>query len=400
MTLRLAIRNLFRSPRRSLLIFATLAAGAGALCLFRAFNAGLLSEYRQASIHSRYGHGMVLPKDYWGETLEKPTDHWIQEPKVLLSQLQALAPVKGVYPRVSFPALISSGNTSFSGLATGVDGSVEKEFFDRLKINSGTALDGDPEGILVGAGLASALGSEIGSSLTVLVTTVHGSINAESFVVKGIFETGVKAIDDVSFRVELSAGQQLLDTPAVESVSIGLHRDDDWPLVASALSQNSSIEALSFEELDQTYYQNGVVWLKKQSGVFELIILVIVLLGVFNAVAVSILERRVEFTTARANGEGRWSLFRGLVLEALMLGGVSCVAGILGVWALGKFVLATGIPMPPPPGMTLASLVFLEFSSGDALVVSALCMGTVALGTAVMGARVLRGPIVRGLLGV
>src|SRR5437763_1262756 len=96
MTLRLAIRNLFRSPQRTLLVF-------------RALNQGVLAEYRESSIHSRYGHGTIFRKGYWGKPLEKPWTLWIEDPAPVIATLEHSPSITGIFPRTSFSALVTNG---------------------------------------------------------------------------------------------------------------------------------------------------------------------------------------------------------------------------------------------------------------------------------------------------
>src|SRR4051812_5710794 len=109
MIFRLAIRNLLRSPGRTLLVFVTLALGAAALFSFRALNRGLLAEYRESSIRSRYGNGTVFRKNYWGKSIEKPWTNWIEDPNAVIAELKTQ-----VFPRVSFSALVTNGSQTLN----------------------------------------------------------------------------------------------------------------------------------------------------------------------------------------------------------------------------------------------------------------------------------------------
>ncbi len=393
MILRLAIRNLSRNPRRTLLVFATLAVGAGMLLFFRAFNGGVLAEYREVSIHSRYGHGSVFATGFWGKNFEKPWEHWLENPAAVIAELEKSPDVAQVFPRLSFAALVTNGSKTFNGVGTAVDGVKEAAFFNRLTLNEGTPLDGSPDAILLGRGLARTIGAKPGANVTLLATTVSGSLNSGNYAVKGIFETGIQALDAVAFRLEFSGAQTLLDTTRAESVAVALKPGGLWSGVKKRVAAIAGGEAFSFEELDRTYYQNGVNWLKSQAGVFENIILLIVLLGIFNAVAVTVLERGPEIASARANGETRADVFFGIVLESALLALAAGLAGAGLVLVLGKGLLAKGITMPPAPGMTLPSQVFLAFRLEDAATVLALTVGISVAGSALVAVRILRGPI-------
>src|SRR5690606_29471308 len=122
--------------------------------------------------------------------------------------------------------------------------------------------------------------------------------------VAGIFHTGSLDFDSRVFRIQIDAAQTLLRTPKIESVSLALNSLSDWDSVAALVSERfPHLEATPFDVLDEVYYQHSVDWLKAQYTVVQVIILSIVLLGIFNAISTSILERKQEIGNLRANGE-------------------------------------------------------------------------------------------------
>ncbi len=380
------------------MIFSTIAFGAAALLLFRGINHGILSDYREMSIHSRYGHGTLFKKGYHGtETKENAWKGWFKNADEILPHLTQSGLLQDSFPRLGLSGLIGNGTVSLSGLGMGVKGVREAAFFDRLKIIEGHPLDGSRGNIFIGKGLAQALNVKLGQSLSFLTTTVDGSVNMMSFVLVGVFETGVKAVDDVSFKVELEDAQVLLDTQAIESVAVALKPGVEWEDLKASLWEKNDVEFFSFEELDQINYVNGVRWLKGQSRIFELIILVIILLGIFNAVTVSVAERCYEFSVARANGEKKVDILRLLFTEMSLLGAGSAICGVILVVMVSRTFLANGIAMPPAPGMTLGSQITVSYFPNDILTITALCLITLFISAVLGVVRVLHVPIAKGV---
>ena len=105
-------------------------------------------------------------------------------------------------------------------------------------------------------------------------------------------------------------------------------------------------------------------------------------MGIFNTIAVSLLERSGEMGALRANGESRRRLFQILFTENLILGCVGGVVGIILAVVVEKTLLSHGIPMPPGPGITRQFLIFLEIQPAhyfNALVLPALTAGISSL---------------------
>lgn len=387
----LALRNLFRNPRRTLAVLLTVSLGSGSLFLFRGFNTGIMNQYRENTIHSRYGHGQINLKGYRDQPHEKPWLHWIENWKSIQEDYASIPGVRHVFPRISFFALLSNGHVTVSGQGQGIEGEQEAPFFDRLNVEEGQSLSTQASGILLGKGLAHALNLKIGDPVTVLANTVHGSMNALDFEVTGIFHTGSKDFDDVAFRIQLPQAQFLLDTQQVESISFGLDSVEDWPKIVSMTEQRfAHLEAIPFAILDKVYYQHSVDWLKSQFGVIQLIILTVVLLGIFNTVSTGIFERKQEIGNLRANGESFWDVLRLLCLEGLFTGAVGSVIGVFLGWLLNATLLKNGILMPPAPGLTRQFHVTFDLQWIQALWTFLLGGLTAWIATWIAGVRVAR----------
>lgn len=371
----LAWRNLFRNPRRTLSSLVTVAFGAAGLLIYQGFNEGIMNQYRENTIRVRYGHGQVFPQGYRNRVLEKPWTAWIENPDEIERVLRRIPQVKDVFPRVTFYSFLIKGSVTLAGRGEGTLPAREKAFFTAMNFEQGGDLK-DASEIILGKGLARSLDAKVGDSITLLAQTVNGQMNGADLRVAGIFHTGAKDFDDAFFRVDLSTAQSLLDTRRVELFSIQTGGVSDWSAVTTAVQSSlPSLEAISFDELDAVYYKNAVAFLDTQFNFIRSIILFIVALGIFNTIAVGLLERSQEIGALRANGESGSRLFRVLLCENTLLGILGGVCGIAVAVLLDKVLLSRGIPMPPGPGITRQFLIFLEIQPrhfGQALLLPAI----------------------------
>ena len=372
----LAFRNLARNFRRTLAMVLTIGIGTGALLVFKGFNVGIMNQYRDNTIHARYGHGQINMKGYHNSVYEKPWEHWIENYGSLKERLSKVPGVKLLFPRVNFFSLLTNGEMNISGKGQGVDGSAEFSFFNTLNIVEGKNLSNEKEGIILGKGLARALNAKIGDRITVLGSTIYGSMNAVDTYVTGIFHTGSKEFDDSVFRIQLDLAHLLLDTKKVESVSLGMKGLGLWENIENFVADSDiDLESIPFHVLDKVYYQHSVDWLDAQFGVIQIIILVIVILGIFNTVSTSILERRQEVGNLRANGESRIEVLKLFSNEGFLVGVFGALFGIFVVYAINLSFLKDGILMPPAPGLTRQFHVKIELQ--EWMAVQTFIIGTV-----------------------
>ncbi len=358
----LPLRNLLRNFRRTAAILITIALGTGALFAFDGFIHGVLTELRDSTIHSNYGNGQIYTKGYRDTVFEDPTKHWIGNGAELQQFLTDVNGVENFFPRVSFSALLKNGNTTVSGSGQGIEAWKESSFFHGLNVEEGTPLDVEQNGILLGRGLANALRVQPGDTVTVIATSMKGTISKDKFAVTGIFHTGSKEFDSRVFKIQLAEAQRLLKTPKIETVSLALKNLSDWDRVAKEVETAfPALEAIPFDVLDKIYYKHSVDWLHAQFNVVQVIILGIVLLGIFNSVSSSILERKQEIGNLRANGESASQVLRLIAVEGGLLAIIGSAIGMAATYSILMLFIDKGLLMPPGPGQTRQFLVTFSF---------------------------------------
>lgn len=360
--LKIAWRNLFRNRRRTFASLITVAFGAAGLLVFQGFNTGIMNQYRDNTIHGYYGYGQIFSQGYYGRVFEKPWEHWIDNPDEMEKQLKQIPGVIELFPRLSFYSFVVKGGINLAGKGEGILPERENSFFNKLNFESGGSFKGEDE-VILGRGLAKSLDAKVGDTITLLTQTIQGQINGVDVRVAGIFHMGIKAVDDQYYRLHLRTAQHLLNTQQIELFSIQTPGVAQWDQLQKDIeAKMGQLQPVRFEILDKVYYQNSVDFLDAQFKFIRSIILLIVGLGIFNTVAVGLLERGGEIGALRANGEKVKRLWRILLLENAFMGVIGGVLGLVIAVVLNKTLLATGIPMPPGPGITRQYRVFLDMN--------------------------------------
>jgi putative ABC transport system permease protein len=368
LNLRLAFRNIFRNRVRSAITLAAISFGCISLILAGGFFQDTFLRMREAYIHAHLGHIQVYQKGYMEKGNSRPFDFLIKNPENIEKLIASIDHVQYVTPRINFSALVSTGETTMSVMAQGIDPEGENKMnviteiegvSTSLAFSKGTGLaKSDMFEVNVGRGLAKGIDLDVGNPLILLSNTIGGSLNGMDVTVKGIFYTASEEYDNYTMRLPIPLARKLLQTDAAQTLVVVLDKTDNTDPVLRQLTElfrekNLSLELKPWYEMAD-FYNKTVDLYGRQFLVLKIIIAVIVILSIFNTISMSVWERTKEIGTIMAMGFKKWEIMRLFLLEGFVLGVIGGILGTLGGCILAYVISLVGIPMPPPPGSTTA----------------------------------------------
>jgi putative ABC transport system permease protein len=377
--LKLAFRNVFRQRVRTALTLAAISLGVVGLLLTGGFVEDVLVQLREATIHSQLGHIQIHKAGYSTLGRRDPYRYMMSDARKVTELAAAQRHVTNSMVRIEFSALLSNGRNDQPVLAEGVEPEREDQLGTLLAFTAGRQLnDHDRFAIVIGQGVASGLRLKTGDYVTLLASTPDGGLNSLDLEVVGTFRSFSKEYDDRAVRMPLAAAQALLATPAAHTVVVAV---DDTARTDSVLADlraqlpESDYEVAPWYEIAD-FYQKTVELYRRQFGVLQVIVLIMVVLGVANSVNTTLYERTGEFGTMLALGNRGRDIFRLAMTETLILGlAGSALGGVLGV-GLAWGVSAVGIPMPALPNSEMGYTALIRM--GPALVFTGMAIGMVA----------------------
>jgi putative ABC transport system permease protein len=370
---KIAIRNIFRHKTRTIITLSTIVFGCVALIAAGGFFEDIFYKMRESYIKAHTGHIQIYQEGYLEKGRIEPYAYLIENPDEIMSLVRKVRGVRFVTPRLQFSGLISTGENTISFLGMGIDPEHEKTTqasggdlrkstenltFGGVIVTSGQPITpGDTYSVMLGKGLAAAVGARAGDSLVLLTNTVNGSVNALDVNVKGMFYTSSQAYDDHFLRLPLATAQKLLATHAVQSLVVMLDKTEDTARVKKELTQvfnahGQHVELRSWKEISE-YYAQTVKLFNRFFLIIKIVIVIIVILSIFNTMNMAVFERISEIGTIMALGTKRRGVLNLFMYEGIALGVAGGAIGIIVGIIVTSIVSCIGIVMPPPPGATM-----------------------------------------------
>ncbi len=390
---RLALRNIVKNRRRSLVTIAAVALGFAALTLFRGYTQDVFKQLQlSAVIQEGLGH-LTVYKHGW---LEKGT---LYPDKYLLSRAEqakitelakSIPGVTLVSPKFNMSGLISNGQVSSIFIGEGV---VPADF-NRLIRTEGSLVRGDldvsqPEGIQLAEGLADMLDLQPGKTAILSSVTLNGSMNAVNANVTRKFNTGVPDTNDKFLRLPLALAQSLFDSDNADRMMVLLDRGERTESVRDELVRKLKATRLDVDvktwEERPAFYAGTIEMFGMLLTFMGTIVTVIVVMSVVNTMGITVMERTREIGTLRVLGLKRRQAALLFATEGAMLGLFGSGFGVV-IHSLVWLGIAIAKPMYVPPGVSEPVRFAVEYVPVF-LAVMAGAMLSVALLAAVVPAR-------------
>lgn len=348
--IRMAMRNLFRQRRRSILTLLTMTGGFVLAAFSIAWSDGTYNDVIRAFTGNRLGHIQIHQKEY----TDCPSLYKTVDKKDTIGRvLDGTKHISGWTPRLFAFGLGSVENRSTALHIIGIDPVRENRathFRNKLEEGAGFAGETHHPAVL-GAGLARQLRAKLGDELVIVSQGADGSIANDAYTITGILDSGDPNADRMDCYLQLSDAQELMVLEGrIHEIAITLDRLKQVRTVTAQLRSSLGNKELSVEpwqEFAASFYR--AMQADKNGNWITLgVILLIVAVGVFNTVLMSVLERRREYGVLLALGTRPGRLVRMVITEAALLAVGSAIVGTVAGFFLNWWVSMHGIILSEP----------------------------------------------------
>lgn len=364
--IKFAWKNFLRNRRRSLTTSGITAVGVCGILFFGGFALFTYESLQEFSARQQ-GHVIVAHKDYFEKEEETPLALGLKDWRELQDNMRQDPEVRSVLPRIQLTGLITNGDKSTVFIGEGVDPHYEFQITaSAIEVIQGEVLNpnaDDVAQVMLGQGLAKSLKAEVGSSLTLLSTTVNGALNAIDVQVAGTFGSGIPEMDKRKIIIALNSAQELLLSDSVSTLSVYLDN-------TSASDAYQQVVNQRFPQLStKTWYDLAFFYHKVRDlydaifSVMGMVMVIVVLLSVANTMAMAVHERTREIGTLAALGTLPRQMLANFMLEAAFIGILGSLLGVIIVGGITIYLQYNDVMMPPPPGMTQGYPLRVSFSA-------------------------------------
>jgi putative ABC transport system permease protein len=351
--IRFLIKGLWRDKSRSRLPIIVVALGVTLTVLMHAYITGFMGDTIEMNARFSHGHVKVMTRAYAENLDQAPYDLALLDASSHLEMLQKRYPDMEWAQRIIFGGLIDApdenGETKTHGPAMGLgldllSGNPGEE--NRLNLGKSLVrgnMPAKPGEILISEAFSRKLQVNPFDEVTLIGSSMNGSMIMYNFVVVGTISFGVENMDRGTFIADIRDAQNALDMYDATAEIIGFFPDgfyDNDLALEIAGDFNTSfkdepgefvpeMKTLSQQGSMGTYVQLTEVW----SVYISLIFIIAMSLVLWNAGLLGGLRRYGEIGIRLAMGEEKGHVYRTMIYESIFIGIAGSVIGtVLGVF--------------------------------------------------------------------
>ena len=332
---KMAWRNIWRNPRRTILTISAIAFASLLLVFMLSFQFGSYETMINSSVKIHTGHLQVQSAGYQDK---KSIRLVVPDPDAIGKILDQIQSVEAYTFRAIAFSLVSSKKRTYGSIVIGID-PVKEAKVSTLKslIRKGSYLaKDDTDQVLIGNLLAKNLKIDIRDEITILGQGRDGSIAATVVKVKGIYSSGIDDLDRNSIHMPLKYFQDVYGMyGAVHEVVVtgkSLKAVDGIKAILNTeikkINPKLPLIVLDWKELTPGLLQS--IELDLVSGIiFYFLLILVVAFSILNTFLMVIFERTREFGVLKAIGITPGRLTKLLLIESISMTIIGITAGII-----------------------------------------------------------------------
>ena len=333
---KLALRNIFRNKRRTLLTMLSVIISSACLLIFAGYNNARNYFWSQSLIHNQYGHLQIFKTGYLeGENTSFKNSITPEEKSRIYEICKRNDKILLTLERVNLVGLIGTETASKMFVAQGQQAKKEKMMasfnsssYGNSNIKKGKNLsEKEKTGVVIPIEMAKKMELEIGDEILLMGQSVDNSFEAAATKVRGVADYSIDAINEILLIMNLDLTKDITLTENIHSMPVLLDRQEDISEVKNFLQSkfkenNLDLEVKSWLQLAKEFRQVTQMF-DNILGIVTIILVILIIVLVSNTIFMSIMERTREIATMKSIGISKASIFLLIILEGCFI----CIFG-------------------------------------------------------------------------
>jgi len=374
----LAWRNLWRYPRRTIIILLAIAIGVWSMLSLAAFMRGMMEQYVNNAIGNLVAHIQIHAPSYRDDPV---IEHSMLPPTEPLLKVLNEIDIKGWTLRVRVPAVVSSERESMGVTLVGIDPVQEQGLsFIADAVTEGRYLESlDDKGIILGNKLVERLETRLGKRVVLMSQNENHEIAERGFRIVGIFDAKMEETETQFVFVSRQRLQKMLGMhdKISELAVLGYDRDNLETVVQKLRAAAPEQDVQDWQTLNPlvmlivTVFEGFLL-------IWYLVVFIAVAFGLVNTLLMAIFERTREMGLFQALGmKPRWIVGQ-VLFESLFLLSMGLIIGNLMSFAT-LLLTAEGLDFSSYAAgyemAGLSSLIYPVLSLSDVVISNLLIIG-------------------------
>lgn len=339
MHFQLSWRNIWRNPKRTLIILTAVVIGAWTMLAFSALSRGFMASTLSTALNNLTGHIQIQAPQFRDDP---SVENRVENPGSIAETLQNILPREARWTfRIQVGGAVSNARNTKGITIVGIDPEKEPGIsFYGEQLSAGKLLkQGDKRGIIIGHALAKEFETKPGRKLVLMTQGADGETSSAAYKIRGIFRAELEATEKQFLFITLPAAQKLIGVgEAITNVCIKLPDTDTLDMTATD-NIITSISAALPKNVAVLAWPDLLPLLKGYLDIFDSFMLlwyvvgfVAMAFGLVNTMIMAVLERTREFGLLKALGMKPVRIITNVLLECLILLVLGLFAGnLLGV---------------------------------------------------------------------
>lgn len=342
--LRLAWRNVWRHKRRTIIIVLAMSLTLALMMFYDGLMYGFTDAIYGNAVKVLGGNIQVHAEGFRAQANSTPLLP-LTDPLAVVKAAEMNPLTLAATRRIQTGGLVTSREGAFAVGITGVE--PEKEMPVNIigqNVKEGRNLtSADLDNVLIGKGLADAMGVTVGDRVTLVGRSQHEQMRQRTMTIIGIFDLGMADIEKQTVYISLGEAQALYELEQATEVAVFLERLGQEGDVINAMQ--ASLPGYEIESF-QANYPDLASAINTKGGVmnvFSVIIIAIAGVGILNLLLMAVYERTREIGVLGAMGLKPNQISLLFILEGTMIGLVGVAVGILFGLALNGYLMKVGL---------------------------------------------------------
>lgn len=392
---KIALRNIARNKRRSLLSGTAISIAGFAMVFLFALLAGMLADMESNLWTYMTGAVRVRHSEFDKYERLNPMHLAVPDVETLIAEIEADPAVTAVSPRINFPGRVPVGGinsdkkVNVMGQAVDFDREVHYQDYDRTLTEGRLPRMGSREA-LVGRWLAEELGMGLGDKFTILSQSGSRGLSMVTYEIVGMLSLPMPSLEKVMVQVPLDTAQTVLWLPdQVQEILIKVDEKIDSSKTVAARLSGALESEVPLNVWDYKQINGMAAMMDLAAKIYDVIGIIFFLLAstvIINTTIMVIFERMKEIGTLGAMGMTGRQLVKLFFLESLFISIAGALVGILiGIgfsgW-LGKVGFsAFAEAMEGMDGMGISTVLYPILNFKSTVMVFVYSIGVSALAT-------------------